>query len=51
MQELCTPDEEKGGELRTVFENSKIVEENRQTLDDIQNRLHGKSLLQMLAAA
>lgn len=48
LQELCTPEEEKGGELRTVFENSKMNPANLQTLDDIQTRLHGQSLLSML---
>jgi nicotinamide phosphoribosyltransferase len=49
LQELCTPEEERGGELRVVFENSVMY--NEQTLDDIQQRLHGRSLLEMLMAA
>ena len=49
LQELCTPIEEKGGELRTVFENSSMY--NLQTFDNIQKRLHGDSLLNIMMAA
>lgn len=46
LKELCTPEEESGGLLETVFEDSKMVK--HQTLDDIQTRLHGQTLLSML---
>lgn len=41
--EDCTPVEEKGGVLETVFENGKLL--RRETLASIRTRLHGSSTL------
>lgn len=46
LRELCTPEEEAGGELQIVFEDSKMI--RMQTLDDIQTRLHGCTLASLL---